>query len=302
LQPELAIEDRHDFPLERAIEVAPGEIASRRAKSSGAVTAEIIQMTQRNRSDVRFRAPAPVLIIVEEGVRVAGETSVEGLPRSSLRNLRRKLTFVPAGHEYHEWQQPSSLARAVYFSFDPAELLPDVDQNHLEVLQVPRLFFEDPALWETALKISRLLDDPQEDSHLHFEALGIIIAHEFIRSAGGQQAKPRTCGGLASWQQRTTLKFIEDNLAEQISLKDLAENVRLSPYHFCRAFKQSFGIPPHRYHTFRRIERAKGLLATPHLSVTAIGMTIGFSDTSSFTSAFRKATGVTPTAFRRGLL
>ena len=58
---------------------------------------------------------------------------------------------------------------------------------------------------------------------------------------------------------------------------------------------------PHRYHSGRRIERAKALLAKPDYSVTEIGMAVGFSETSSFTAAFRKATGLTPTAYHRSL-
>jgi AraC family transcriptional regulator len=79
----------------------------------------------------------------------------------------------------------------------------------------------------------------------------------------------------------------------------LAELVHLSPYHFSRVFKQSFSMPPHRYLTNRRIERAKSLLAARKLSVTEIGLNLGFSETSSFTSAFRKVTGETPTDYRR---
>ena len=84
-------------------------------------------------------------------------------------------------------------------------------------------------------------------------------------------------------------------------LAKLAELAGLSTYHFCRAFKQSLGVPPHRYHTSQRIERAKTLLAKPAFSVTDIGLTVGFSETSSFTAAFRKATGLTPTAYHRSL-
>lgn len=51
-----------------------------------------------------------------------------------------------------------------------------------------------------------------------------------------------------------------------------------------------------------RIEHAKTLLAKPALSVTDIGMTVGFSETSSFTAAFRKATGLTPSAYHRSLV
>jgi AraC family transcriptional regulator len=82
----------------------------------------------------------------------------------------------------------------------------------------------------------------------------------------------------------------------------LAGLARLSPFHFARAFKQSFELPPHRYLTLRRIERAKELLRQPDLSVTRIGLNVGFSDTSSFSVAFRRETGVTPTDFRRVLV
>jgi AraC family transcriptional regulator len=80
----------------------------------------------------------------------------------------------------------------------------------------------------------------------------------------------------------------------------LADVARLSPYHFVPAFKQSFGLP-HRYLSSLRMQRAKALLADPAMSVTQIGFNLGFSETSSFTTAFRKPIGLTPTAYRRGL-
>ena len=106
-------------------------------------------------------------------------------------------------------------------------------------------------------------------------------------------------GGLAAWQQRRVADYIEQHLAEQIPLATLAQLARLSSYYFCRTFKQSFGVSPHRYHNNRRIELAKTLLAAPDASVTDVGLTLGFSETSSFTSTFRKTTGLTPTAYRR---
>jgi AraC-like DNA-binding protein len=60
--------------------------------------------------------------------------------------------------------------------------------------------------------------------------------------------------------------------------------------------KESFGMPPHRYLTSQRIERAER-----RLSVTEIGFDVGFSETSSFTSALCKVTGETPTDYRRSL-
>ena len=288
--------------VSRAVDIAPREIAARRGKRGDGLAAEIVQTIRPGRIDIRFRAPVHLLVIVEEGVRAAGESSLEGLPRSTLRDLRRKLTFVPAGHNYHEWHQTSRPSRVIYFYFDPAKVLFDLEPGDSEVLHAPRLFFEDTALWQTALKLGRLLDAPDANSTLCLEALGIVLAHELVRpEAGPRPSEPRARGGLAGWQKRTVVEFIEEHLAENISLAKLAQLIQLSPYHFCRAFKQSFGVPPHRYHTSRRIERAKALLANPGNSVTNIGMTIGFSETSSFTAVFRKTTGMTPTDYRRDL-
>jgi AraC family transcriptional regulator len=296
--------DDHNAAIDinRTVDIAPREIATRRSKRADGLSAEIVQTIRQERIDIRFRAPVSLLVIVEEGVRAAGESSVEGLPRSTLRDLRRKLTFVPAGHCYHEWHQPSLPSRVIYFYFDPSKVLFDLEPGDSDVLHAPRLFFEDTALWQSALKLGRLLDAPDESSRLCLEALGIILAHELVRpEAAPHRTEPRARGGLAGWQKRTVVDFIEENLAENISLAKLAELIQLSPYHFCRAFKQSFGVPPHRYHTRRRIDRAKALLANPDESVTRIGMTIGFSETSSFTAAFRKTSGMTPTEYRRGL-
>jgi AraC family transcriptional regulator len=164
------------------------------------------------------------------------------------------------------------------------------------------LLFEDATLLDTALKLRRLIETAGCDNNPYFEALGTVLAHELVRLNGKTPGiEARAKGGLAAWQQRSALAYIEKHLAEPIALATLADLVGLSPYHFCRAFKQSLGLPPHRYHRRRRIEHAKLLLATRAPSVTDIGLTVGYSETSSFTAAFHKTTGLTPTAYRRTL-
>lgn len=124
--------------------------------------------------------------------------------------------------------------------------------------------------------------------------------NELIRLEPTTSASTRSLrGGLPAWQQKRVAEFIEEHLAEEISLTALAELADLSLYHFARAFKQSFGVPPHHYHMARRMDRARSLLQSPALSVTQVGIRIGFRETSSFTRAFRKFTGLTPTGFRR---
>ena len=283
-----------------AVQVTPREIVKRRTVGSHGMAAEIVQVTRREKIEYRYRGPFHLLVAYEQGVRRDGVTSVEGLPPSGLRDFRKKLTFVPAGHDYRECQELRSLSRITFFHLDPSKVpvLSEDGEGNL----APRLYFENAALWDTALKLTTLIESAAADNRAYLEALGTVLAHELARL--GQTAthvQTIVRGGLAAWQQRVVTSYIEEHLDEQVSLATLAKLVNLSPYHFCRAFKQSFGIPPHRYHTSRRIERAKALLAKPAPSVTDIGLTVGFSQTSSFTAAFRRATGLTPTAYSRSL-
>ena len=108
-------------------------------------------------------------------------------------------------------------------------------------------------------------------------------------------------GGLPARKQKLVLDHIEQHLSEEISLSTLARLARLSPYHFARAFRTSFGLPPHRYHMARRLKRAEELLSCSTLPVTQISVRIGFRETSAFTRAYRRYTGLTPSEFRRQL-
>jgi AraC family transcriptional regulator len=106
-------------------------------------------------------------------------------------------------------------------------------------------------------------------------------------------------GGLSARKQKLVVDYIERHLAEEISLRALAGLANLSPYHFARAFSHSFGAPPHRYHMVRRMNRAQHLLLRSTLPVTQIGVRVGFREASSFTRAYRRYAGVTPSEFRR---
>ena len=296
------VDHRAPGVADRTVEIFPADAVKRRAVSWDGMTVEIVQATQSERTEYRFNGPRHLLAVYEQGERREGETFVEGLPRSTRRDFKRKLVFVPAGHEYSDWQEPRSLTRVVYFYFDPSKMptLPQADVAGTRLS--PRLFFEDTTLWDTAVKLRKQIESAGSDNRLYVEALGVVLAHELVRlNAGIRPVEAPVRGGLAGWQQRIVTSYIEEHLSEQIPLATLARLVRLSPYYFCRAFKQSLGMPPHRYHNSRRIEHAKALLAKPELSVTEIGLTVGFSETSSFTAAFRKATGQTPTGYHRSL-
>jgi AraC family transcriptional regulator len=282
------------------VDISPADIVKRRSAIWSGVHVETVEVTRLAPFDYGLRAPCHLLIAAELAERYDGETLVEGLPRSTLRDFTHKLTFVPAGHDFRGWQRPRALTRTTYFYLDPRGFA-DPELRFGEIEFKPRLFFYDRDLWETALKLKAQVDNPGSMSRQYAEALGIVLMHELVRVNGSADRQPASRGGLASWQQKQVAGYIEEHVADDIPLAVLAELARLSPYHFCRSFKRSFGIPPHRYHATRRIERAKQLLANRELSVTAIALDVGFSETSTFTTAFHRLTGQTPSCYRRRL-
>jgi AraC family transcriptional regulator len=99
---------------------------------------------------------------------------------------------------------------------------------------------------------------------------------------------------------RRVLAYVEEHLADDIAVADLANVACLSIFHFTRAFAATMGVPPHRYVRRRRLESAKTMIATGS-SLSEIAFNCQFSSQSSFTRAFRRATGMTPAEYRRTL-
>ena len=83
------------------------------------------------------------------------------------------------------------------------------------------------------------------------------------------------------------------------TIKELARELRISPFHFIRQFEALFGLTPHQYRIQVRLDRAKHLLATQRRSVTAVCMEVGFSSLGSFSALFTRRVGETPSAYRR---
>jgi AraC family transcriptional regulator len=291
-----------DLESRSIVDISPSEIIRRNSTSWSGFHVETVQVTQHTPFEYAFRAPCHLLFVPEVGERYDGETFVEGLPRSTLRDFTRKLIFVPAGHDFRGWHKPRALPRAIYFYIDPCGPLADPALRFGEIEFKPRLFFYDRNLWETALKLKSLVENPGAMHRQYAEALGIALTHELIRINGGAALRePVSRGGLASWQQKRVAAYIEEHVADDIPLATLAEMARLSPYHFSRSFKHSFGMPPSRYQSNRRIERAKQLLGNRELPVTTIALDVGFSETSTFSAAFHRVTGQTPSRYRRNL-
>jgi len=118
-------------------------------------------------------------------------------------------------------------------------------------------------------------------------------------AAGTRHQETFGRGGLAPWQLKRVTDYMVAHLCEDMLLADIAKLVDLSTYHFCRAFKVSTGLPPHRWRQRLRIESAQHQLLHSDLPVADIGFSVGYDDASLFASTFRRATGCTPSEYRR---
>jgi YesN/AraC family two-component response regulator len=99
---------------------------------------------------------------------------------------------------------------------------------------------------------------------------------------------------------RKAMAYVHTHHAEQVSLKDLAAHVALSEQHLIRSFRKEIGITPIDYLKRYRIRQAKTLLEAGHKSITEVALEVGFSDSSYFARVFRRETGMSPSAYRRG--
>jgi AraC family transcriptional regulator len=106
-------------------------------------------------------------------------------------------------------------------------------------------------------------------------------------------------GGLAIWQARRTLAYIEANLPSKMNIDDLANVVALSRSHFSRAFKHCVGLSPMEYVHARRVERAKVMISETREPLAEVALACGFADQAHLSRRFRDMVGISPGRWRR---
>ena len=112
------------------------------------------------------------------------------------------------------------------------------------------------------------------------------------------EASPSTDKLLAERRRFTpVLKFIDEHIGGNLSLKDLARQVHLQPNYFSNYFTKCFGIPPMKYLRQLRIQRAQALLLREDAKFADIAQKTGFCDVFHFSKTFKKTAGMTPSAY-----
>jgi AraC family transcriptional regulator len=137
-------------------------------------------------------------------------------------------------------------------------------------------------------------------SRVEMEARAILIAERLLAVHHGlgptAPAEPR---GLADWQLKRVREFLEATNHHRVTLAELADVARLSPFHFSRAFRAATGLPPHRYQMRLCVERAKVLLEGSDKPISEVAVEVGYANQSYFTQLFQAEVGTTPARYRR---
>jgi AraC family transcriptional regulator len=126
-----------------------------------------------------------------------------------------------------------------------------------------------------------------------------ITAQLFGGNADGASAHRPRVSGLSKWRLKRAKEYMEANLAESISLADIAAATGLSRMHFAAQFRVATGLRPHEYLLQRRIERARELLLTSRLPLVEIAFEVGFKTQAHFTTVFARFVGETPNVWRQ---
>jgi len=173
----------------------------------------------------------------------------------------------------------------------------DIDPDTVEFVDTLGMF--DPRIETIALSLLSELRSEGLGGRLYVESLANILGIHLLRqhSSVKQPSLPRSVG-LDRATLRRVSTYIEEHLAEDLSLSELAAVAYLSPYHFARLFKASTGFAPHQYVIGRRIERAKLLLSTTNWSLAAIAHAVGFAHESHLALHFKRFTGLLPSSYR----
>ncbi|MCC5634303.1 AraC family transcriptional regulator [Nostoc sp. CHAB 5844] len=192
-----------------------------------------------------------------------------------------------------EWIQcylePTFIAQIAYESVNPDRV------ELLLTLKKP-----DPLIAQIGLALKSSLEQDGVGSRFYADSMATALSAHLLRYYSTRNHRFREYDdGLPKIKLKQAIEYIQAHLGEDLSLSDIAHEVDMSQYYFCRLFKQSTGISPYQYLIRQRLEKAKHLLRQPEKTVTSIALDCGFANQSHFARYFQKYTGISPTQFRK---
>ena len=210
--------------------------------------------------------------------------------------MPRHMHFAPAGMEMWGYSADTRFVKDATLTFDLAVLGKQLaTEFDADATATPRLRFSDDRLWTLVRLLSDAVNDPDPSTQLYGDGLIAAITARLF----AEPPEPGADGkGLALWQLRRVVEYLDAHLPKRIDLAHLAALAGLSQSHFSRTFKASTGMAPYRWQLDARIRRAQALLIDTSASLDQVAEATGFADAVHFGRTFRKLTGATPAAWR----
>jgi AraC family transcriptional regulator len=159
----------------------------------------------------------------------------------------------------------------------------------------------DALITQVGASVLHELSEQSATSRMVAEMGSLMLATRLIQSYVDRDLIDRITGSSSRPDQvrmRRVLDYIEDHIEDDVTINDLAQVAHLSEFHFARMFAAAMGMPPQRYVSRRRLDSAMKMIGAGKLPLSEIAFRSGFSSQASFTRAFRRATNMTPGAFR----
>ena len=196
------------------------------------------------------------------------------------------------------WRGPTHrVAVAIHPSLLTDALDETAHESDIELIEHWNL--SDPHIMAVLLAMTTDLTENCPAGRLYGESLANALAVYLLnRYSVRRYTAAAYGGGLPGYRLKQVLDYIGDNLADDLSLSQLAAVAGMSPHYFAGLFSKSTGHPPHRFVLLQRIELAKQSLRNPRRSIIEIGLDAGFQNPSHFARMFRKFVGTSPSRFQ----
>jgi AraC family transcriptional regulator len=160
----------------------------------------------------------------------------------------------------------------------------------------------DDVIYRVGRSIVEVVKQETTAGRMYVETVSTMLAARLLQKyidAGTPVSAAATQQAFDRARLRRVLDYIESSIQDDMSLDSLAAVAGYSTFHFARKFAQAMGLPPHRYVSRIRLEKAKAELVQGKLPLAEIALNARFSSQASFTRAFRRATGTTPKQYQR---
>ncbi|OON71712.1 AraC family transcriptional regulator [Streptomyces tsukubensis] len=145
--------------------------------------------------------------------------------------------------------------------------------------------------------VHQVLRAAEEGNALAADTLLRVAVTRLLRLNGGTSVS-RQAGGAGARVAAQARAVLQERMTRPPSLERLATGLGTSPFALLRAFRDTYGLPPHAWLTDARVRRARGLLDAG-TSPAEAAMAVGFTDQPHLNRHFSRIVGVPPGAYQR---